>query len=194
MAQEGDLKPSKRTAAPRRLGKRLKAWQPLAAGIIGAIAVIVAAIITTHSGTHPTSASPARSPGTSTSSQPATGVPYGVFTLPANGATNIQVKELLTVRGRAANIPPADHLEVFLEFDGSRRYYAAGNPDTAISLSADGHWSGFISIGEAAPITLWLAVLTPAQAQTMNEQVSYQSAGYPYLPGKPLAQVGFTAT
>jgi hypothetical protein len=97
------------------------------------------------------------------------------------------------VSGTAQNIPAGYRLDVFLQFAGQKRYYAAaGNPDVAAPL-INGHWSATVLVGEAKPIILWLVFLSPAEVNLTNDELAYQSAGYPTLPGAPLASVRFTA-
>ena len=102
--------------------------------------------------------------------------------------------EQLHASGSARDVPRGNHLELFLQFKNQPPFYAAGDPDSVIKLNpSNGQWSGVIYIGEAEPCTLWLVDLTPAEAELMNQEVSYQSAGYPALPGTVLAHVSFTA-
>ncbi|HXZ75905.1 MAG TPA: hypothetical protein VEH31_34235, partial [Streptosporangiaceae bacterium] len=77
-------------------------------------------------------------------------------------------------------------------YAGHARYHAAANPDNPAPL-VNGHWSAVIFIGGAQPITLWLVVLSPADASVITNELAYQSAGYPTLPGSRLASVRFTA-
>ena len=117
----------------------------------------------------------------------------GTITGPRDGATNVYKNEQLRVSGTAQNIPAGYRLDVFLQFAGHKRYYAAaGNPDVAAPL-INGHWSATVLVGEAKPIILWLVFLSPAEVNLTNDELAYQSAGYPTLPGAPLASVSFTA-
>ena len=117
----------------------------------------------------------------------------GTITGPRDGATNVYKNEQLRVSGTAQNIPAGYRLDVFLQFAGQKRYYAAaGNPDVAAPL-INGHWSATVLVGEAKPIILWLVFLSPAEVNLTNDELAYQSAGYPTLPGAPLASVRFTA-
>jgi len=117
----------------------------------------------------------------------------GTITGPRDGATNVFKNEQLRVSGTAQNIPAGYRLDVFLQFAGHKRYYAAaGNPDVAAPL-INGHWSATVLVGEAKPIILWLVVLSPAEVNLTNNELAYQSAGYPALPGAALASVRFTA-
>jgi hypothetical protein len=100
--------------------------------------------------------------------------------------------EQLRVSGTAQNIPVGYRLDVFLQFAGHMRYYAAANPDNPAPL-INGHWSATIFIGEAQPIIVWLVLLSPAEMNLTNNEIAYQSAGYPTLPGTRLASVRFTA-
>ena len=120
--------------------------------------------------------------------------PMGTINDPPNGATNVYKHEQLRVSGTAQNIPSGYRLDVFLQFVGYQRYYAAADPNIAAPL-INGHWSATIFIGDTGPINLWLVSLSPAQANLMNSpgEVAYQSAGYPTLPGTNLASVSFTA-
>ena len=133
------------------------------------------------------------SPGSVVSSTlPATAAGTGLITDPVNGATNIYKQEQLHVSGTAKNVPAGYHLNVFLQFSGDQRYYAAADPNIAAPL-INGHWSSTIFIGDAKPIILWLVSLSPAQVNFVNSQVADQTAGYPTLPGTALASVSFTA-
>ena len=100
--------------------------------------------------------------------------------------------EQLHVSGTARNIPAGYKLDVFLQFAGYQRYYAAGDPSTAAPLISS-RWSATIYIGDSGAIILWLVSLSPAEVNLMNSEVAYQSAGYPTLPGTRLASVSFTA-
>ncbi len=131
-------------------------------------------------------------PATAASTPPSTGAPTGTITGPNNGATNVYKHEQLRVSGTAQNIPAGYRLDVFLQFAGHVRYYAAANPDNPAPL-INGHWSATIFIGEAQPIILWLVLLSPAEMNLTNNEIAYQSAGYPTLPGTRLASVRFTA-
>jgi hypothetical protein len=131
-------------------------------------------------------------PAAAASTPPSTAAPTGTITGPRNGATNVDKNEQLLVSGTAHNIPAGYRLDVFLQFAGHTRYYAAANPDNPAPL-INGHWSAAISIGEAQPIILWLVLLSPAAANLTNNEIAYQSAGYPTLPGTRLASVRFTA-
>jgi len=139
----------------------------------------------------PTAAS-SSSPTTAASTPPATAAPTGTITDPRNGAADVHKHEQLGVSGTAQNIPSGYHLDVFLQFAGYQRYYAAANPDIAAPL-INGHWSATIFIGDSGSIIIWLVSLSPAEAKLMNSEVTYQSAGYPTLPGTRLASVEFTA-
>ena len=145
--------------------------------------------------TRTTSASPTVTPSSGSvapSTPPATAVASGAFTVPSNGATNVYKHEQEHVSGTAQNIPAGYHLDVFLQFSGYQRYYAAADPNIAAPL-VNGHWSSTIYIGDSGSIILWLVSLSPAQVNYVNSQVTYQSAGYPTLPGTKLASVSFTA-
>jgi hypothetical protein len=143
--------------------------------------------------TTPASALVTSSPSaTAASTPPATTAPTGTITEPRNGATNVSKNEELLVSGTAQNIAAGYRLDVFLQFAGHPRYYAADNPDNPAPL-INGHWSAAIFIGEAQPIILWLVVLSPADMSVTNNEIAYQSAGYPTLPGTRLASVRFTA-
>jgi hypothetical protein len=78
---------------------------------------------------------------------------HGYFTDPPNDATNVSYHEQLHVSGTARNIPDEYQLDVFLQFLGQQRYYAAGDPRTNAPLTS-GHWSATIYIGDSGAITL----------------------------------------
>ena len=130
--------------------------------------------------------------GAATASPSPVAAPEGVITDPPAGATNVYYHEQLHVSGTAQNIPSGYHLDVFLQFAGNQRYYAAADPNIAAPLT-NGHWSATIFIGEAKPIILWLVSLSPAEINFINNDVPDQTAGYPTLPGTRLASVSFTA-
>jgi len=131
-------------------------------------------------------------PAAAASTPPSTAAPTGAITDPDNGATNVHSNEELFVSGTAQNIPAGYSLDVFLQFAGHMRYYAAANPGNPAPL-IKGHWAAAIFIAEAQPIILWLVVLSPAELNVTNNELAYQSAGYPTLPGTSLASVRFTA-
>jgi hypothetical protein len=143
----------------------------------------------TTSPTAPVTSSP---PPTAASTPPGTAAPTGTFTDPQSGATNVYKHEQLRVSGTAQSIPAGYRLDVFLQFAGYPRYYAAANPNIAAPL-VNGRWSATIFIGDTGPIILWLVSLSPTEANLMNSEVAYQSAGYPALPGTSLASVRFIA-
>jgi hypothetical protein len=143
--------------------------------------------------TTPASALVTSSPSAPAASTPASTAPAtGTITDPRNGATNVSTNEELLVSGTAQNIPAGYSLDVFLQFAGHTRYYAPANPDNPAPL-INGHWSATIFISEAQPIILWLVVLSPADMSVTNNELAYQSTGYPSLPGTKLASVRFTA-
>ena len=132
-------------------------------------------------------------PAAAASTPPPTAAPTGTITGPRNGATNVSQNEQLVVSGTAQNIPAGYRLDVFLQFAGHSRYYAAANPDNPAPL-INGHWSATIFISQAQPIILWLVFMSPAELNLTNDELAYQSAGYPTLPGTSLASVRFTAS
>lgn len=177
-------------------------------GLLGVIGIVAGVLLShalegspqpgqTSTGTSSPSATPSRnlaaaSP-TTTTPQPQS-LLGGTIAVPANDSSSVYVTEQLHASGTAHNVPSGDSLELFLQYKNQPPFYAAGNPETVIKLNrSSGKWSGIIYIGEAEPSTLWLVDLTPAEAQKMNEEVSYQSAGYPTLPGRVLDHVNFTA-
>ena len=131
-------------------------------------------------------------PAAAASTPSATAAPTGTITDPHNGATNVPTNEQLLVSGTARNIPAGYRLDVFLQFAGHARYYAAVNPGNPAPL-INGHWSARIFISQAQPIIVWLVLLSPAELNLTNDEVAYESAGYPALPGIRLASVRFTA-
>lgn len=131
-------------------------------------------------------------PATAAPVPPSAAAPTGTITDPPNGATNVSSNGQLLVSGTAQNIPAGYRLDVFLQYAGHLRYYAAANPGNPAPL-INGHWSATIFISEAQPIILWLVVLSPADVSVTNNELAYQSAGYPTLPGTRLASVRFTA-
>jgi len=133
------------------------------------------------------------SPPAATAATPsATAAPTGTITDPHSDATNVSKNEQLLVSGTAQNIPAGYRLDVFLQFAGHARYYVAVNPDNPAPL-INGHWSATIFISQAQPIILWLVLLSPAEMNLTNDELAYQSGGYPSLPGTTLASVRFTA-
>jgi len=142
--------------------------------------------------TAPASAVVTSSPPAAASAPSSAAAPAGTITGPRDGATNVPDNEELLVSGTAHNIPAGYSLDVFLQYAGHSRYFAAANPDNPAPL-INGHWSATIFIGEAQPIILWLVLLSPADLTVTNNELSYQSAGYPTLPGTSLASVRFTA-
>jgi len=143
--------------------------------------------------TTPASALVTSSPAAAAAStQPSAAAPTGTITDPHHDATNVYENGQLLVSGTAQNIPAGYRLDVFLQFAGHTRYYAAANPDDPAPL-INGHWSATIFVSEAQPIILWLVLLSPAELNVTNNELDYQSAGYPTLPGTRLASVRFTA-
>jgi len=168
----------------------------LVTGVFGIVDIELAkpSAQTSISAPVPTPSTSVPAPATSSPPATATSTPLATaaITDPPNGATNVYYHEQLRVSGTARNIPAGYRLDVFLQFVGYQRYYAAADPNTAAPL-INGHWSATIFIGEAKPIILWLVSLSPAEINLINSEVSYQSAGYPTLPGTKLASVSFSA-
>ena len=131
-------------------------------------------------------------PAAAASAPPSAAAPTGTITDPRNGAANVSSNEELLVSGTAQNIPARYRLDVFLQYAGHLRYYAAANPDNPAPL-INGHWSAALLIGQAQPIIVWLVVMSPADMSVTNNELAYQSAGYPTLPGASLASVRCTA-
>jgi hypothetical protein len=139
------------------------------------------------SSTH-TSPSPSSSPSLSATS------PSGAIIVPPSGANNVYAFKNLQMSGSARNIPKNYRLDLFLQFVGVKRYYAAGDPNKALSFR-DGAWKGAIYIGEPKPIIIWLVSLSPSKVRWMNSprQGPYQNGGFPSLPGSILASATYTA-
>jgi hypothetical protein len=187
-------------------GHRKRDPAVVAAWILGGLTIVgvVAGVLLTHALGGSSASTPTRTasapatatppPGSAASSTPpASAAAFGAITDPSNGATNVYKHEKLRVSGTAQNIPAGYHLDVFLQFSGNQRYYAAANPDIAAPL-INGHWSATIYIGDTGSIIIWLVSLSPDQVNYVNSQVADQTAGYPTLPGTRLASVNFTAT
>ncbi len=121
--------------------------------------------------------------------------PSGSFTFPRFDAADIHSGQLYTF-GTAQNIEKNNHLDVFLQFAGSNKYFAAGNPDTSAPLIG-GNWTCEIDVGAPGNIILYLVDLSPASVRLVNSKadVPYQSNGYPSIVklGTILASVQFTA-
>jgi hypothetical protein len=203
-ASAHDAMSAHRTRARKQEPAIYAAW---IAGILGVVGIVAGVFLThvlggssppsTTTSSPPGSASskftPVSSPATTASGQPETAL-SGTITVPSNGSTSVYVTEQLHASGTARNVPPGNHLELFLQYKSYPPFYAAGDPETVIKLdTSDGRWSGVIYIGEAEPCVLWLVDLTSAETQQMNREVSYQTAGYPTLPGTVLARVAFTS-
>ena len=172
--------------------------------VIGALGIVEAGLARPEAQTSTSAPAPALTtsasalvtsspPAAAASTSPSTAAPTGTITDPVTGATNVHSSEELVVSGTAQNIPAGYRLDVFLQFAGHARYYAAANPDNPAPL-INGHWSAVIFIGQAQPIILWLVVMSPADVSVTNNELAYQSAGYPTLPGTRLASVRFTAS
>jgi hypothetical protein len=99
--------------------------------------------------------------------------------------------------GTVANIPTGYKIDLFLHFDGagsSTRYYAAGDPNTQLTVS-NGHWTGDIYIGAAYPLTILLVLLSPDDVKWINDpaQTDYQNNGFPSMPWTVLTSAMYTA-
>ena len=98
--------------------------------------------------------------------------------------------------GTAHNIPSGHRLDLFLHFErpGGSNYYAAGDPNTALSVG-NGRWSGRIYIGNAEPIAILLVLLSPSEVAWVNapEQEPQQNNGFTALPGKVLDSNRYTS-
>src|SRR5215468_1411023 len=172
--------------------------------VIGALGIVEAGVARPQAQTSTSAPAPALTtaasalvtsspPAAAASPSPSAAAPTGTFTNPHNGATNVHSNEELFVSGTAQNIPAGYSLDVFLQFAGHARYYAAANPDNPAPL-INGHWAAAIFIAQAQPIILWLVMLSPADVSVTNNELAYQSDGYPTLPGTRLASVRFTAS
>lgn len=140
-----------------------------------------------------TSSSPTSTP--SSSSPSGSSPPSGTIADPPSGSNNVFAHVNLPMSGTAQGIPSGYRLDLFLQFVGSTRYYAAADPNTAISLQSNGHWTGAIYIGDAKPIVIWLVSLSPADVKWINapSQIPDRTNGYPDLRGTVLAYAKYTA-
>ena len=80
------------------------------------------------------------------------------------------------------NLPPGYRLDLFLKFADLGVYYAAGDPNTTLTI-AGGKWSGGIGVGShgSTAIYIYLVELSPASVRLMNSEVSYQNNGFPSI-------------
>jgi len=119
-----------------------------------------------------------------------TGPASGSFTTPTAGA-DISVGNL-SASGTVRNLPPGYRLDLFLKFADTSVYYAAGDPNTTVTI-AGGKWSGRIGVGSHAPtaVYIYLVELSPASVRLVNSEVSYQNNGFPSITalGTILARV-----
>jgi len=117
----------------------------------------------------------------------------GAIVTPRDGAI-ITGGALLSVSGTVQDLPPGYRLDLFLKFPHPASYYAAGDPNTTLTIT-DGRWSGAIYIGAQEPCTVYLVELSPASVKLMNSEIPYQSNGYPSIAalGTILASVSLTA-
>lgn len=117
----------------------------------------------------------------------------GTIVVPRDGAT-ITGGAQLSASGTVRHLSSAYSLELFLKIPSVARYYAAGDPRTALTI-AGGNWSGAIYIGTQGPCTIYLVTLSPASVTLMNSEPDYQSGGFPSITalGTILASVSLTA-
>jgi len=139
-------------------------------------------------------------PSTSTSSSgppptsPGAVTTTGTISVPVNGA-DVTADVMLPASGTVHDLPRGYRLDLFLKFAGMETYYAAGDPNSALTL-VNGRWSGSIYIGAATQCTVYLVELSPGSVQLMNSEISDQSNGYPSIDalGTTLASVSLTST
>lgn len=164
------------------------------AAVIGALGLVLAAVITGGFGllSHGTGPNPPPTPSQhatspmSSSPTPTSPGPSpaatGMITHPAAGAGNIPSPKTLTAAGTVQHLEPGHHLLVFLQF-GTQQVYWGGDPDVVVSHS--GHWSGTVCVGDPGAITLWLVDLGPeGLAALAKPKHNYWGNGVPFLPNK----------
>jgi hypothetical protein len=184
-------------------------------GVLGVIGIVAGAVLShamggaTQSGQSATTATapkpshsrvttapaPSSPPPNQSSSGPSSSPTFtsgasGSFTTPTAGA-DINVGNL-SASGTVRNLPPGYRLDLFLKFADLSVYYAAGDPNTTVTI-AGSKWSGRIGVGSHAPTTIYiyLVELSPASVRLMNSEVSYQNNGFPSITalGTILARV-----
>jgi hypothetical protein len=134
----------------------------------------------------------AKNATSATSSSP----PSGTIASPPTSA-NVAARKNLQVAGTVQRIPTGYRLDLFLQFVNSGngvRYYIAADPKSAITPD-NGHWAAPIYVGDSGPIIIRLVLLSPSQIAYVDSpsSVSYQSNGFPALPGTTLASANYTA-
>lgn len=182
----------------------------VAAAVIGAVAVIGAALITVFlaqgggSAANPaptpetssaaiTNLSHAPAPPATTTNLSRTPVPLatpvavspqasGSITYPASGTANMPSPKTLTAAGTVQHLETGHHLLVFLQFGDQQKYFG-GDPD--VIVRPGGHWSGTVCVGDPGAIALWLVDLGAAGfAALENSAHNYWGNGVPFLPSK----------
>lgn len=140
---------------------------------------------------HPATPSPA-TPSQS-SAPPSPSVTTGAvatFTTPTAG-TDIS-DGYLSAAGTVRRLPAGYRLDLFLKVSYLSVYYAAGDPNSALTTVGD-RWSGSIFVGSQGPCTVYIELveLSPTSVRLMNSEDSYQSGGYPSVTvlGTTLATV-----
>lgn len=140
------------------------------------------------------STAPTQGQASSAASQtPSTATVSGTIAVPRPGAL-ITGGAMLKASGTVLHLPSGYRLDLFLRVSSVDRYYAAGNPNSALTV-VDGKWSGAIYIGAGGPCTVYLVELSPASVVRMNSLISDQRNGYPSITalGIILASVSLTA-
>jgi hypothetical protein len=176
---------------------------PIAIAVIGAVAVLGAALITVllsrggGSGPSTTTSLGTSSPAITNSSHSSvspteSSVPVGAqasgsITYPSPGAANVPSPKTLTAAGTVQHLEPGHHLLVFLQF-GTQQVYWGG--DTDVVVGSSGHWSGTICVGDPGGITLWLVDLGPEGLTALvNPAKNYSGKGVPFIPTKLASDV-----
>jgi hypothetical protein len=170
----------------------------IAAAVIGAVAIIGAALITVFlsqgggNGASPTPSSITNSaPTTDLSHSPvpstnsaASGSTQasGSITYPVSGAADVPSPKTLTAAGTVQHLEPGHHLLVFLQFGNQQKYFG-GDPDVVVSPT--GHWSGTLCVGDPGAIELWLVDMGPEGFAALEDPAhNYWGNGVPFLPSK----------
>jgi hypothetical protein len=172
---------------------KLRVGVMVAGGLVAVLAgVVIGAFIknitNSPAPSHPISARATQRPATPTpsSSPPSSPSPspssknQASITTPTDG-TSVG-DGFLSASGTVRQLPPGYRLDLFLKTSLYPVFYAAGDPNTTLTITGD-HWSGKIFIGvQPCSAILYLVELSPASVRTMNiVDISDQSGGYPSI-------------
>jgi DNA-binding beta-propeller fold protein YncE len=113
------------------------------------------------------------------------------ITFPASHAS-IPTPQELYAAGTVQDLPPGDHLVLFLQWNGQNKYWAG---DEDVVAGSNGSWTGTACLGFAGSVKVWLVGLTPAGLRALEQTplTDWQS-GFLRAPDKFAAGITMIAS